>query len=117
MAVMRYKNYFGSIEFDEEARLFYGKLLFLRALVSYEAKDADGLIAVFHDAVDDYLAHCAATDTVPEKPLKGSFNVRLGPELHRQVALAATATGQSLNAFVMQTLATAVQQETPHTAH
>jgi predicted HicB family RNase H-like nuclease len=108
---MTYKGYLGSIEFDEEHRLFYGQFLFIRALVSYEATDAEGLVQAFHEAVDDYLAHCQEQDIEPERPFKGSFNVRTGPELHRRAAVAAHHAGTSLNAFVAKALQSAVDKE------
>ena len=86
MNLLSYKGYLGSVEFDEEERIFYGRLAFIRPLVSYEAKDAEGLVRAFHEAVDDYLAHCQEEGTPPERPLKGSFNVRTGPDLHRRAS-------------------------------
>ena len=44
----------------------------------------------------------------PETPLKGSFNVRVGPELHRRAVIAAGRAGMSLNAFVARALEDAV---------
>jgi len=111
MNPMKYKDYVGSVEFDEDDRLFYGKLLFVRALVSYEAKDAEGLISAFHHVVDDYLEQCAAGGVKPEKPFKGSFNVRPGPDLHRRASVAALRAGMSLNAFVTKALDEAVAKQ------
>jgi predicted HicB family RNase H-like nuclease len=111
MNLMSYKGYLGSVEFDESERIFYGRLVFIRALVSYEAKDAEGLIQAFHEAVDDYLAHCAEQGAAPERPLKGSFNVRTGPELHRRAVMAASRAGMSLNAFITRALEAAVAKE------
>jgi predicted HicB family RNase H-like nuclease len=111
MNLLSYKGYLGSVEFDQDERIFYGRLAFIRALVSYEAKDAEGLIRVFHEAVDDYLAHCEEEGTPPERPLKGSFNVRTGPDLHRRAVVAASRTGMSLNAFVTRALETALAEE------
>jgi predicted HicB family RNase H-like nuclease len=111
MNLLSYKGYLGSVEFDEEERIFYGRLAFIRALVSYEAKDAEGLVRAFHEAVDDYLAHCQEEGTPPERPLKGSFNVRTGPDLHRRAVVAASRAGMSLNAFVTRALETAVADE------
>lgn len=108
MNPMKYKDYLGSIEFDEEERLFYGKLLFIRALVSYEAKDAEGLVNAFHEAVDDYLEQCQADSIEPEKPFKGSFNIRPGPDLHCKATIIALRAGMSLNAFVTKVLEEAV---------
>ncbi len=111
MNPMKYEDYLGSVEFDEDDRLFYGKLLFIRALVSYEAKDAEGLLSAFHHAVDDYLKQCAAADVEPEKPFKGSFNVRPGPDLHRRASIAALRAGMSLNAFVTKALEEALRKQ------
>jgi predicted HicB family RNase H-like nuclease len=111
MNLLSYEGYLGSVEFDQDERIFYGRLAFIRALVSYEAKDAEGLVRAFHEAVDDYLAHCAEDGTPPERPLKGSFNVRTGPDLHRRAVVTAARAGVSLNAFVTRALEAAVAEE------
>lgn len=97
---MEYKGYLGSVEFSEEDALFYGKVLGIRALISYEGENAADLVADFHGAVDDYLELCAQSGTEPEKAYKGSFNVRISPELHKQAVIAAMSHNMSLNSFV-----------------
>ena len=97
---MEYKGYVGSVEFSEEDALFYGKVLGIRALISYEGNNAAELVADFHGAVDDYLELCAQSGTEPEKAYKGSFNVRISPELHKQAVIAAMSHNMSLNSFV-----------------
>lgn len=52
---MEYKGYVGSVEFSEEDALFFGKVLGVRALISYEGENAHDLVEDFHSAVDDYL--------------------------------------------------------------
>jgi predicted HicB family RNase H-like nuclease len=47
----------------------------------------------------------------PERPFKGSFNVRIGSELHRKAALEASGRGISLNALVEDALKQAVGQK------
>ena len=105
---MEYKNYVGSVEFSEEDSLFFGRVLGIRALVSYEGENARDLVEDFHGAVDDYLALCEAEGTEPEKAYKGSFNVRISPELHKAAAIAAMRDHTSLNSFVENAIATAV---------
>lgn len=97
---IEYKGYVGSVEFSEEDALFYGKVLGIRALISYEGTNAAELVADFHGAVDDYLELCAQSGTEPEKAYKGSFNVRISPELHKQAVIAAMSQNMSLNSFV-----------------
>lgn len=97
---MEYKGYVGTVEFSEDDALFYGKVMGIRALISYEGNDAKGLVADFHGAVDDYLAICEAEGKEPEKAYKGSFNVRVSPELHKQAVICAATQQMSLNSFV-----------------
>lgn len=102
--MMEYKGYLGSVHYDEKDALFYGKVEFIKALISYEAADAGKFRKAFEEAVDDYMDLCRQKGTEPEKPFKGSFNVRVLPELHRRAALAAERKGISLNKFVADTL-------------
>ena len=106
---MEYKGYLGSVEFSEEDALFYGKVLGIRALVSYEGNNAQELIADFHGAVDDYLELCVQQGKEPERAYKGSFNVRISPELHKQAVVAAMAHNMTLNSFVENSIAQAVR--------
>lgn len=105
---MEYKGYVGSVEFSEEDALFFGKVLGVRALISYEGENAHDLVEDFHSAVDDYLELCAAEGVEPEKAYKGSFNVRISPELHKKAAIAAMAKQISLNRFVEESIVSAV---------
>lgn len=52
----QYKGYVGNVEFSEEDDIFYGKVLGIRSLISYEGESVTELLADFHDAVDDYLS-------------------------------------------------------------
>ena len=101
---MHYKGYYGSVHFDDEELVFHGKIEFIRALVTYEATDAHGLRKAFEESINDYLDICRHQKIKPELPFKGSLNVRLGPELHRRVALAAEQNHSTINKFIVQTL-------------
>lgn len=108
--MLTHKGYHGSIHYNPEDKIFFGKVEFIRALVSYEGRDAESLEAAFVEAVEDYFALCAEQGREPEKPFKGSFNVRITPELHERVAIAASQHGMSLNRFVAEALNQAVTQ-------
>lgn len=108
---MEYKGYVGSVEFSEEDALFFGKVMGIRALISYEGENARELVEDFHSAVEDYLVMCADEGIEPEKAYKGSFNIRISPELHKQAVITATARQMSLNSFVESSIARAVLAE------
>lgn len=106
--LMQYKNYYGSVHFDEEDIIFHGKIEFIRAVVTFEATDGVGLKKAFHDAVDDYLKICQKKKIEPETSFKGSLNVRLGTELHRRIAIAAIKEHVSINKYIAEQLDRAV---------
>ena len=54
----------------------------------------------FHEAVDDYLEFCKEVGKEPDKEYKGTFNVRISPELHKKLVNVAMKNGDSLNASV-----------------
>ena len=101
---MQYRGYIGSVEFSEEDGIFYGKVLGIRSLISYEGESARELLDDFHGAVDEYLESCAAEGKTPEVAYKGSFNIRISPELHKRLILYVTAHNMSLNRYIEETL-------------
>lgn len=101
---MEYKDYIGSVEFSESDGIFFGKVMGIRALISYEGTNAKELVEDFHSAVDDYLSLCGEKGIAPERAYKGTFNVRISPELHRQCAIYAVSHQKTLNSFVEDSL-------------
>ena len=101
---MEYKNYVGSVEFSESDGVFFGKVMGIRAMISYEGTTAKELVEDFHGAVDDYLELCAEEGKEPERAYKGSFNVRVSPELHKQAVIYASSRKMSLNSLVESAL-------------
>ena len=97
---LHYKNYTGSVSFSEEDACFHGKVIGLKALISFEGNSVNSITDDFHKAIDEYLKFCERKGIEPEKPFKGSFNVRISVDLHRKLALTANARGISLNALV-----------------
>ncbi len=102
--LMEYKGYFGAVHYDPDEPIFYGQLEFIKALISYEASDAVGIKRAFEEAVDDYLQMCEKEEIEPERPFKGSLNIRLGHKLHQEVALAAIRKKLTINSYICAVL-------------
>ena len=102
--LLHYKDYYGSIEYSEEDCCLFGKVIGIRSLLSYEGESAKELIANFHSVVDEYLADCQELGMEPEKPFKGSFNVRIAPEVHQTLAIYAKEHDRSLNSVVEEAI-------------
>ena len=64
-----------------------------------------------HRAIDHYLEVCATRGEEPEKPFSGKLNVRLGTDLHRAVAVAAAARGESINSWLIHVVSSATDQD------
>ncbi|QUY44803.1 type II toxin-antitoxin system HicB family antitoxin [Acaryochloris marina] len=102
--MMEYQGYFGSVNFSDEDEVFFGKVEFIRSLISYEGTDVQSLKSAFHEAVDEYHSDCAENEIEPERPFKGSFNIRPGTQLHRRAAITAQQRGINLNTLVTEAL-------------
>jgi predicted HicB family RNase H-like nuclease len=101
---MEYKGYIGSVHYNAEDQVFHGKLEGIRDLITYEATNVKELNRSFHEAIDDYLETCRKQGKKPETSFKGTFNVRVGPELHRRAAVFAADRHKKLNAVVTEAL-------------
>ena len=102
--MMEYKGYTGHAEYDDEAGIIHGQVVGIRDVVTFQGRNADELRQALQDSVDDYLAMCAEDGVEPQRPFSGKFNVRLSPDIHRRVSLAAAKSGKSLNSWVAETL-------------
>ena len=102
--ILEYKGYYGTVEFSDKDNILFGKVLGVNSLISFEGDSVQSLRDDFQGAVDDYLEMCAANNVEPEKTYKGSFNVRVSPELHKALALVSASRGQTLNSAVEEAI-------------
>lgn len=102
MKTVSYKGYQASVEF-EDGTLFV-KVLHIEDVLVAECDSASEVQKVAEELVDAYLQDCAEEGREPSKPFKGSFNVRVTPELHRRSAMRASQEGMSLNSWIASAL-------------
>lgn len=102
--LLRYKGYSARPEYSVKDRIFYGRILGISDLVDFQSENAKDLETEFHKAVDDYLEFCEEIGKQPQKEYSGLFNVRISPELHREVSVFAQAEGVTLNKAVEQAI-------------
>ncbi len=106
--MLKYKDYTGLVEIDEDAGILHGRVLGLRDEITFQGETVQEARKAFEDSVDDYLEYCAERGETPEKPYSGKFLVRIRPELHRQLSGFAEASRLSLNAAVEHLLTTGI---------
>ena len=101
---LTYKQFIGTVNFSSEDEIFYGKLEGVNDLVTFEGETVKKLKKAFKEAVEDYIEICSATGKSVFKSFKGSFNVRVNPELHSKAFESATLNGKTLNQFVKEAI-------------
>ncbi len=107
--MMDYKGYTAKVEFDDENDVFYGEVVGLRDALMFQGKSVRELRQGFKAVVDAYLEDCKQHGEEPDKPYSGNFLVRTDADLHRRIAIRCQMEGKSLNAWVVDTLARAIE--------
>jgi predicted HicB family RNase H-like nuclease len=106
-----HKDFLGSVHFNAEDEIFYGKIEGLDDLISFEGQSVEKLKKAFIEAVEDYINLCSESGKEIEKSYKGSFNVRITPDLHRRAKRLAVMKGISLNQFIQKAVEDELQKE------
>ena len=53
--ILKYKNFIGSVQFNKDDDVFFGKIENINNLVTFEGKTMSKLKKTFIDSVDDYI--------------------------------------------------------------
>lgn len=110
MKTMTYKGYSARIEYSEEDGCFVGHIAGISDIVGFHGESVEKLRAAFEEGVEDYLETCKKLNRPPQNPYSGELTLRVPPEVHAAVALAAQVRGKSVNQWAAETLAHAVYQ-------
>jgi predicted HicB family RNase H-like nuclease len=102
---LQHRGYNGSVLYSAEDKMLHGRVLGIRDTISYGGTTVRSLEKNFRDAVDEYLRFCEETGKTPNAPFKGSFNVRVSPDLHQRAAQFADRHDIKLNTVVQKALA------------
>ncbi len=105
---MEYKGYLAHVEFDEQADLFHGEVVNTRDVITFQGRSVEELRQEFEESVEDYLAFCAERSQEPEMPFSGRITLRLSPERHRRIVMAAEKSGKDVATWAAEALDEAV---------
>ena len=109
MNTMTHVGYTARVEYDERDGLFAGRILGIRAIISFHGETVLQLRKAFALAVKDYLTDCEERGLSPEKPASGKILLRVPPQIHGAALVAAQAAGKSLNQWATEVLQEAAQ--------
>lgn len=104
MNIMTLDGYSAKIEYDAELDMFRGEILGLAGGADFYGKNPKELRAEFKKSLQVFLEVCREKGIEPRRNYSGKFNLRISPELHEQLAIAAQAEGKSINALAQEAL-------------
>lgn len=105
MNVMTVDGYSAKIEYDAEMDMFRGEILGLTGGADFYGKTPKELRAEFKKSLAVFLDVCKEKGIEPRRSYSGKFNLRIPPELHQRLAIAAQAEGKSINMLAQEALA------------
>ncbi len=108
---LKYNDYTATIHYSADDEIFFGKVIGINDLITFEGASVAELKDAFREAMEDYLETCKEIGKSPDKTYKGVFNVRVPAGLHKRAAIFALQHRITLNDFVKTALVYAVNHE------
>jgi predicted HicB family RNase H-like nuclease len=69
--MLEFKGYAGSVEFSADDKVFFGKIVGIRDVVTFEGATVKELTKAFQESVKDYLKTCKEMGKDPDNESKG----------------------------------------------
>lgn len=107
--IIKYKGFSARIEFSADDNVFFGRVLGIDDIVTFEAASVDNLRSEMSGTIEFYLESCAKRGKPIKKPYNGKILFRFPSELHAEIALAAEREGKSINEFGKEVFESAVK--------
>lgn len=101
---LKYKEFIGTVHYSADDEVFFGRIEGINDLVTFEGSTVVEIKQSFEEAVEDYIEICNNVGKEIFKTFKGSFNVRINPELHSKAFEQAVLEGKSLNELVKEAI-------------
>ena len=106
--MMNYKGFSARIEYSDDDDCFVGRVAGIQDVIGFHGQSVSKLRAAFKEAIDDYLETCERLGKQPNRPYSGQFRLRISPDLHARVAIAAESKGKSLNTLIADLIERAI---------
>jgi predicted HicB family RNase H-like nuclease len=104
MNLMTVEGYHAKVGYDADLDLFRGEILGLNGGADFYGKNPKELRSEFKKSLQVFLEVCKEKGIEPRRHFSGKFNLRISPDLHEQLAIAAQAEGKSINTLAQEAL-------------
>jgi predicted HicB family RNase H-like nuclease len=106
--ILEYRGYIAELSFDMDDNIIVGRVINTTDTISFHGQCLEEVKQAFHDVLDAYLDACDSENIEPSRPYSGKFNLRIDPQLHKELSTHAALEGKSLNELVTSLLETAI---------
>lgn len=107
--LMEYKGFKAKVEYSAEDEVFFGRLIGIEDIVTFEGITVSELKKAMRDAVEFHIEVCERIGQKVKKPYSGKLLFRLPSELHAKIAESAVRNGKSINEWGKEVLESAVK--------
>lgn len=97
-------SYQAKIEYDPELDSFRSEVLGLNGGADFYGRNPKELRMEFKKSLRVFLEVCKEKGIEPRRHYPGKFNLRISPELHEKLAIAAQVRGGSVNKLAQEAL-------------
>jgi len=104
MNLMSVQGFQAKIEYDPQQDRFRGEILGLNGGADFFGRNPKDLRTEFRKSLSVFLAVCRVKGIEPRRSFSGRFNLRIPPQLHEQLAIAAQAEGKSIDTLAQEAL-------------
>lgn len=104
MATMEMDGYVARIDLNEEDDTFHGRITNISDVVTFEGKNVKELMREFATSLKVYREVCREDGREPEEPFSGKFVLRVEPDVHRAITIAAEREEKSINRWAAEAL-------------
>ena len=108
MNLMTVDGYNARIEYDPDTDVFRGEILGLNGGADCYGRNPKELRQEFKKSLAVFLEVCVEKGIEPRRNYSGKFSLRIPPELHERLAIAAQAEGKSINTLAVEALGSRV---------
>lgn len=67
--MIEYKGYYGEASFDDEDGIFYGEVIGIQDVITFQGDSVAEAESAFRDSIDEYLNFCAERGSPPNSPV------------------------------------------------
>ncbi len=103
--MLKYKGYTGQYSYDDEAKVFFGNVIYLRRdVITFQADNIEELKQEFKNSIDDYLEWMHERGQKPEKPYTiDEISLQIPIKVYTELASAAQSVGIILDNYITET--------------